>query len=299
MTPAQLQAFVTVAQLNSFTSAAMMLGITQSAVSHAIRTLEEELGIALFTRGKTEVVLTEAGQEILGKAHSILGLHESIRQTADEAKNLQQGVLKIGSFGPSFSARLLPVILSEYNKRYPNIRVYVEEGEDKQVKDWIAHRQVDLGCIILPENDLDHIFLARDKLAVLLSDNHPLTNKDRITVRDVCEHPFILTEGSTGRLALDLFRRHKCQPDIHYNNIQIMSMLSLVEGNAGISITAELSIPDHQQQKSASYVTRPLHPDVNREIALAMHNREHLSPAAAAFVKLAAGLERAGKFRIP
>lgn len=299
MTSAQLQAFVTVAQLSSFTSAAMMLGITQSAVSHAIRTLEEELGIALFTRGKTENVLTEAGQDILGKAHSILGLHESIRQTADEARNLQQGVLKIGSFGPSFSARLLPIILSEYSKRYPNIRIYVEEGEDQQVKDWVAQRQVDLGCIILPENDLDYIFLGRDKLSVVLSVGHPLANKDRITVKDVCKHPFILTEGSTGRLVLDLFRRHKCQPDIHYNNIQIMSMLSLVTDNAGISITAALSIPDHPTQSSMSYITRPLHPDVNREIALAMYKREQLSPAAAAFVKLAARLERAGKFQSP
>ena len=102
MTPAQLQAFVTLAQVNSFTSAAMMLGITQSAVSHAIKSLEDELGISLFVRGKADIVLTEAGKEIIGKAHAVLGLNESIKQTANEARNLQQGVLKIGSFGPAF-----------------------------------------------------------------------------------------------------------------------------------------------------------------------------------------------------
>ena len=296
MTPAQLQAFVTLAQVNSFTSAAMMLGITQSAVSHAIKSLEDELGISLFVRGKADIVLTEAGKEIIGKAHAVLGLNESIKQTANEARNLQQGVLKIGSFGPSFSAQLLPIILTEYRRRYPNIKVYVEEGEDQQVIDWIDQRQVDLGSIILPENDLDQIFLCTDKLSVILPLNHPLVAKPRISAQDISEFPFVLTQGSTGKLALEVFRQQKCQPDIRYKNIQIMSMLSLVADGAGISITADLSIPS-QLEKNQQVITRPLHPMVNREIGLAMQNREHLSPAAAAFIKLATGLERAGKLR--
>ena len=86
MTPAQLQAFVTLAQTNSFTSAAMMLGITQSAVSHAIKSLEDELGVSLFVRGKAEIVLTEVGKDLVGKAHSVLGFSESIKQTANEAR---------------------------------------------------------------------------------------------------------------------------------------------------------------------------------------------------------------------
>lgn len=296
MTPAQLQAFVTLAQVNSFTSTAMMLGITQSAVSHAIKSLEDELGISLFVRGKADIVLTEAGKEIVSKAHAVLGLNESIKQTANEARNLQQGVLKIGSFGPSFSARLLPIILNEYRRRYPNIKVYVEEGEDQQVMDWIDQRQVDLGSILLPERDLDHIFLCTDKLSVILPTNHCLAVKPKISAQDISEYPFVLTQGSTGKLALEVFRQQKCQPDIRYKNIQIMSMLSLVADGAGVSITADLSIPS-QLAINKQVATRPLHPLVEREIGLGMQNSEQLSPAAAAFVKLAARLERTGKLR--
>jgi DNA-binding transcriptional LysR family regulator len=111
MTSAQLQAFVTVAQVKSFTTAALLLGISQSAVSHAIKSAEKELGVSLFIRGKAEIVPTEFGDKILAHAHSVLGLFESIKQTANETKNMQQGILKIGSFGPSFSTRLLPIIL--------------------------------------------------------------------------------------------------------------------------------------------------------------------------------------------
>ena len=295
MTSAQLQAFVTVAQTKSFTTAALLLGISQSAVSHAIKSAEKELGVSLFMRGKAEIVPTEFGEKILAKAHSVLGLFESIKQTANATKNMQQGILKIGSFGPSFSTHLLPTILREYQRIHPNIKVYVEEGEDHLVKEWIANRKVDLGCIIMPEQELDHIYLTTDKLAVVVSDEHPLAAKSAVELQDLCQFPFILTEGTTGKMVLELFKRSSFFPNIQYNNIQIMSMLSMVSSGVGVSVTAELSIPIGNQTKVGSYVVKPLNPIVKREISLAVQNIHHLSPAAEAFVKVAKKLQRAGK----
>lgn len=297
MTSAQLQAFVTVAQVNNFTTAATMLGIGQSAVSHAIKSIEKELGITLFVRGKADIVLTEVGANILTKAHSVLGLFDSIKQTANESKNVQQGVLRIGSFGPSFSAQLLPIILAAYRVRYPNIKVYVEEGEDHRVKEWIANRQVDLGCVILPELVLDHIYLTTDKLSVVLPFNHPLAVKTKINIEELRQFPFILTEGTTGKMVKELFKQSNFEQDIRYNNVQIMSMLSMVSSGAGVSITAELAIPSDLKGKAGSYLIKPMLPVVKREIGLAMQNIHHLSPAAAAFVKMALTLERAGKLK--
>lgn len=297
MTSAQLQAFVTVAQVNNFTTAATMLGIGQSAVSHAIKSIEKELGITLFVRGKADIVLTEVGANILTKAHSVLGLFDSIKQTANESKNVQQGVLRIGSFGPSFSAQLLPIILAAYRVRYPNIKVYVEEGEDHRVKEWIANRQVDLGCVILPELVLDHIYLTTDKLSVVLPFNHPLAVKTKINIEELRQFPFILTEGTTGKMVKELFKQSNFEQDIRYNNVQIMSMLSMVSSGAGVSITAELAIPSDLKGKAGSYLIKPMLPVVKREIGLAMQNIHHLSPAADAFVKMASTLERAGKLK--
>jgi DNA-binding transcriptional LysR family regulator len=297
MTSAQLQAFVTVAQVNNFTTAATMLGIGQSAVSHAIKSIEKELGITLFVRGKADTVLTEVGANILTKAHSVLGLFDSIKQTANESKNVQQGVLRIGSFGPSFSAQLLPIILAEYRVRYPNIKVYVEEGEDHRVREWIENRQVDLGCVILPELELDHIYLTTDKLSVVLPVNHPLAAKTKINIDELRQSPFILTEGTTGKMVKELFKQSNFEQDIRYNNVQIMSMLSMVSCGVGVSITAELAIPSELEGKTGSYLIKPMIPVVKREIGLAMQNIQHLSPAAAAFVKTASTLERAGKLK--
>jgi DNA-binding transcriptional LysR family regulator len=76
-----------------------------------------------------------------------------------------------------------------------------------------------------------------------------------------------------------------------------MSMLSMVSRGAGVSITAELAIPSELEGKTGSYLIKPMNPVVKREIGLAMQNIQHLSPAAAAFVKTASTLERAGKLK--
>lgn len=297
MTSAQLQAFITVAKANSFTSAAILLGISQSAVSHAIKSLEVELGVLLFVRSKAEIALTEVGDKILSKAHQILGLFESIQQESHETKNLQTGVLKIASFGPSFSARILPIILQEYHQQYPHIKVQVEEAEDGVVKQWVANRKVDLGSIVLPDTDLDHIYLTTDQVCIIVPKDHILSKQPEIQIQDLAKFPFILTEGTSGNMVMELFKTAKLQPNIIYYNMQIMSMLAMVSHGAGISATAELAIPPLDAHDIPAFVLKPLNPVLKREIGLAMHNIRTLSPAAKAFVKISSKLEREGKLK--
>jgi DNA-binding transcriptional LysR family regulator len=297
MTSVQLQAFITVAKANSFTSAAILLGISQSAVSHAIKSLEEELGVSLFVRGKAEIALTAFGEKILSKAHQILGLHESIHQESHETKNLQTGVLKIASFGPSFSARVLPIILKEYHRHYPNIKVHVEEADDSVVKQLVANRKVDLGSIVLPDRDLDHVYLTTDQVCIILPKEHSLTKQGEIRIQDLAKFPFILTEGTSGGMMMELFRKSKLQPNIIYFNMQIMSMLAMVSHGVGISASAELSIPPLDAHGVSAFLLKPLNPTLEREMGLAMHNIHDLSPAAKAFVKISSRLEREGKFK--
>jgi DNA-binding transcriptional LysR family regulator len=144
---------------------------------------------------------------------------------------------------------------------------------------------------------LDHIYLTTDKLSVVLPFNHPLAVKTKINIEELRQFPFILTEGTTGKMVKELFKQSNFEQDIRYNNVQIMSMLSMVSSGAGVSITAELAIPSDLKGKAGSYLIKPMLPVVKREIGLAMQNIHHLSPAAAAFVKMASTLERAGKLK--
>jgi DNA-binding transcriptional LysR family regulator len=94
---------------------------------------------------------------------------------------------------------------------------------------------------------------------------------------------------------MDRFRQAKLSVNILYSNMQIMSMLSMVSNGAGISATAELSIPTSQSNEDRPYALRAITPAVTREIGLAAHSMDTLSPAASAFVTLAGQLQRQGK----
>ena len=100
MTLTQLEIFSLVAELQGFTSAATRLGITQSAVSHAIKSLEQELQVDLFRRHQAQVELTDIGTQLLLRARAMLGLAATLAQEAADARGMKRGTLRIGSFGP-------------------------------------------------------------------------------------------------------------------------------------------------------------------------------------------------------
>ena len=116
MTFTQLEIFAKVAELGGFTAAAEQLGISQSAVSHALRLLEKEWGVILLSRRQSSIEVTEAGRNLLIRVRELLGVSEAIRQEAAAMRGLSRGVLRIGSFGPSSSLWLLPKILGQFQK---------------------------------------------------------------------------------------------------------------------------------------------------------------------------------------
>ncbi|MCE6984006.1 LysR family transcriptional regulator, partial [Pseudomonas frederiksbergensis] len=82
------------------------------------------------------IELTDIGSRLLQRAQAMLGLAETMRQEALDARGMKQGTLRIGSFGPTASVRLLPAILKAYRQAYPGIEVHVDEGPDRQVLQW-------------------------------------------------------------------------------------------------------------------------------------------------------------------
>ena len=175
MTFTQLEIFVMVAEMRGFTLAALRLGISQSAVSHAIRALESELSAQLVERQQSSVEVTELGRRLLVRAREILGLAEAMRQEAAVARGLNQGLIRIGSFGPTASLKLLPAILRAYRARYPGIEVQIDEGPDAAVIQWVADRRVDVGFAVLPDERFDTVPLVEDQLVALLRGEYQVT----------------------------------------------------------------------------------------------------------------------------
>ncbi|UVM74710.1 LysR family transcriptional regulator [Pseudomonas alvandae] len=287
MTLTQLEIFSLVAELRGFTAAATRLGIGQSAVSHAIKTLEQELGVELFRRHQSLVEPSDIGQQLLLRARAMLGLANTLRQEAADARGMRRGTLRIGSFGPTSSMKLLPSILERFRALHPGIEVHVDEGPDRQVLQWLDERRIDVGFVVLPEERFDTFALMEDQMVALLPAAHPLAAQANLKLGELCNDPFILTEAGSSELVWRLFNAARLTPNVRYRCSQLLSTLDIVSRGDAVSVVSEGSLPPLDDPRIAK---RALSPRVPRQIGLAVLDRRQASPATLAFIELAQAL---------
>ncbi|MGX4730379.1 LysR family transcriptional regulator [Pseudomonas corrugata] len=288
MTLTQLEIFSLVAELHGFTAAATRLGISQSAVSHAIKSLEQELGVELLRRHQSVVELSDIGQQLLLRARAMLGLANTLRQEAADARGMRRGTLRIGSFGPTSSMKLLPTILQRYRALHPGIEVHIDEGPDRQVIQWLDERRIDVGFVVLPEDRFDTFPLMEDQMVALLPTTHPLAARSNLSLSDLCDTPFVLTEAGSSELVTRLFNAARLTPNVRYRCSQLLSTLSTVSRGEAVTIVSEGSLPEGDHP---GFVVRPLSPPVPRRIGLAVLDSRQASPATRAFIELASSIE--------
>lgn len=116
MSITKYQMFLKTAACGNFSKAAQALNFTQSGVSHAVQSLEEELGVTLLSRNRGGVVLTADGRAVLPKIEKLCTAHHALMQTVEGLKNMDSGLVKIGTFS-SVSAQRLPRILKGFEQR--------------------------------------------------------------------------------------------------------------------------------------------------------------------------------------
>ncbi|MDP9708854.1 UNVERIFIED_ORG: DNA-binding transcriptional LysR family regulator [Pseudomonas fluorescens] len=288
MTLTQLEIFSLVAELRGFTLAAHRLGISQSAVSHALKSLEQELGVELLRRHQSQVELSDIGEQLLLRARAMLGLANTLRQEAADARGMKRGTLRIGSFGPTSSVKLLPRILQQYREAHPGIEVHIDEGPDRQIIQWLEERRIDIGFVVLPEERFDTFALIEDQMVALLPLGHPLAAHESVTLKDLCNDPFVLTEAGSSELVSRLFNAARLSPNIRFRCSQLLSTLGTVGRGDAMTVVAEGSLPFDPDPR---YVKRPLSPAVTRQVGLAVLDQRQASPATLAFIQLATRLD--------
>ncbi len=282
MTLAQLQAFVTIVEVGSFTLASEVLGMTQSAVSHAMASLEAELGIPLLQRERSGLTLTAAGQRILPQAKEMLARAEAIRQEAAAAQGVETGKLRLGSF-PSVSTRFLPGVLRRFRQRYPHIEVILFEGTDQEVKAWIEARTIDIGVVTLPQTDVDVIPIACDEWLAVVPADHPLARKRTVSLAQLAQEPFLMSKSGCEPILTALFRKAGVMPQVQFGVRETPTLLAMVQEGMGVSIVAEWNL----STELSGLTILHLRPAVFRPLALAVPSLALASPAVQAFLEQA------------
>ena len=146
MTLFSYEIFDAVARQGSFNKAAQQLHLTPSAISHAIAVMEEELGFALFNRGKTGVTMTSYGASLYPSIRAVLNSDEALKQSVARLNGLEKGKVKVAAFN-SVCTCLLPGILKSFKAQYPQIEVEVYQGTYDDMKDWLRNGQTDIAFL--------------------------------------------------------------------------------------------------------------------------------------------------------
>jgi DNA-binding transcriptional LysR family regulator len=277
MNLAQLRAFTSVARSGSVSDAALQLGLTQSAVSHALASLERELGTRLIVRDRAGCLLTELGGKLLPDASDALRHADRIAEVAAAAAGLRQGRLRIGLI-PSASGLLLPLI-AQFRHRYPGIAVAVFEGTDQEVSDWIDDRTVDLGVVTGPRPDLETVPLAEDEMLAVVSSGHRLAERADISVAGLAGEPFLLSAGGCEPAIRRLHDQHHVPLAPASRVTDMATLLAMVREGLGVSIIPALSLGTSHEGITAL----PLRPRAPRILLLSGRDAG-ASPAACSFL---------------
>src|SRR5258708_5305970 len=192
----QLQSFVALADTGSFTEAAYAIDLTQSAVSHALLSLESELGVKLLERNRKGVVaLTGVGQKIIPHVRTLLTQLEAIEQEAKAAQGETSGKLRLGSMLSIVSPGLLARVLTCFRASYPDVEVVLFEGTMREVGEGIEKSIVDVGFVLFPAPGIEGTPMTTDELCVLLPLGHRLHTKGAVMPSELQEDGWIIEKS--------------------------------------------------------------------------------------------------------
>lgn len=192
MTLAKYEIIGKVVETGNLTKAAEQLSLTQSAVSRAIISLEQELGIQILARGRSGVRLSHDGERLWGYMKQMLQLHENMLQEADQIKGLMRGTVTIGTF-TSVSIHWLPDILHRFQQKYPQIEIRLLDGHYHDIERWIADGTADFGFVNLPSSHgLETRMLIQDRMMCVMPADHKHSVKSTISLEDIADESFIM-----------------------------------------------------------------------------------------------------------
>lgn len=284
MTLRHLKIFVTVCACGGMTAAGEKLYLAQPSVSLAIRELEDYYGIRLFDRISHKLYLTQEGRRVQSYADHIISLFEEM-ETVIRNRDAS-GTLRVGA-SVTVGNHLLPRQVRRFQQEYPQMKVEVLISNSEILERAALDNQIDFA---LMEGNVQSPYLVQekfreDRLVLLCGPDHPLWDRDQVTLEELPQYDFLLREkGSAGREIFDSIMR---LAGIEIRPIwQSTSTKAIVQGvsqGLGLSVLPYLMV---QAELDAGLVREVAIQGVSllRHFSVIYHRNKFLSPGAKAFL---------------
>lgn len=242
----QLQFLVAIADTLSFSRAAEACHVTQSTISTGLKELEHELGVQLAERSRHNVLMTEVGSEIAGRARGVLADVAAIGELADERAGRGAGNYRLGAI-PTVGPFVLPSALGLIRQARPNLRLLLREDLTDPLVDRLLRGELDAAILALPyelpaELQVEPLF--EDGYQLATPRNHPLANRAEVGGEDLAGRSLLLLEKGhcLQRHALSSFPEVALREDGSFAATSLPTLSAMVEQGLGLTLLPNLAI---------------------------------------------------------
>ncbi|PUQ99844.1 LysR family transcriptional regulator [Acinetobacter schindleri] len=284
-----LKIFVETVNSQSFSLAAVRLFMTQPTLSKIIKSLEEELGTALFKKGeagrKREVVLTYTGELIYQHALNILSEHEKIYNTIEQVKLLKKGKLTLGL--PPLGSVLFSSLIALFHKQHPDIQLSFLEVGSNSIEEAIADKRIDVGILLGNFRPTFASIPVVDSAMCLLSiKDSQWRNRKTVNLVELKEESFLLFSDTftLNSMIIKAANTVSFEPKVVCKSSQWDFIAKMVESNMGIALLPQIYCQQLDQEKFNTAVLE--NPGLNWTLSMAWNTTIAMSPATRAWLNI-------------
>lgn len=284
----QLRHFVAVAETGSISRAAERCHISQPSLSNSLKKLSDSLDCQLLVRLHNGVSLSADGDRFLRHAHQILSAVERAREEMLAAPRSLTGVLRLG-VTDSFTGSLLPALLMQARQHFPKVALEVFENERAWMQSALLDDRIDLSLLLISHVDPNEAITIEPLIAsprkLWTSAEHPILQREAISLKDVAESDFILLDRDEHeQSARKYWQAYGLTPNIVLRSKSVEAIRSLVAEGYGLTILSDLTYREWSND-GARVVRRTLtDPIPSMDLGLAYRSGSASAPIVKAFI---------------
>jgi LysR family hydrogen peroxide-inducible transcriptional activator len=274
MTITQLEYAVAVATYKSFVSAAQKCFVTQPTLSMQIQKMEEELGVRIFDRNKHPITTTDIGELIVLQAKTALAEVDRINEVIQGQQKILSGTFKFAAI-PTVAPNILPSLLENYSKNFPEMKLQVTEMETNQILDALRNNEIGAALLSTPleEKGIKEYPLFYEPFVGYFADGEKALEKRMILPSDISlDRIWLLNEGHCMRnqiinLCSDQIQKLQSERPYRYESSNVETLRKMVEKNGGMAILPELATLEFNEDQ-IEHIRYFEDPEPVREISL-------------------------------
>ena len=273
--------FLEVVDSGSFVKASEKLNLSPSAVSHAVKSLENEFGFSLLSRNRAGASVTSSGERVLPYIRSLIKIQNNLEQEVNIINNYDVGAVRIGLFS-SVASNWFIKILHDFKENNPGVDVIFQQGDYADIMTWLKNGDVDMAFTTDElAKDTNFLPLREDPLICVTSEEYVPSDGKQMAPSDLKGSSLIINKECEQYDAKSYLKENGIHADAYYETVTHQTLFAMVREGMGICLIPEL-VANVAREGVRKY---PIKGRPSRIIGLTYSDPETISPAAKLLTK--------------